>query len=51
MTGIIEGLRSSLFGRDFDWTAIGVSALITLLIVPLSAILFRRVEDSFADVI
>jgi len=51
MTGIIEGLRSSLFGRDFDWPAIGVSALITLFIVPLSAILFRRVEDSFADVI
>jgi len=51
MTGIIEGLRSSLFGRDFDWAAIGVSALITLFIVPLSAILFRRVEDSFADVI
>ena len=51
MTGIIEGLRSSLFGRGFDWFAIGVSALITFFIVPLSAIFFRRVEDSFADII
>lgn len=51
MTGIIEGLRSSLFGRAFDWPAIAVSALITLLLVPLSAIFFRRVEDSFAEII
>jgi homopolymeric O-antigen transport system permease protein len=51
MTGIIEGVRSSLFGKPFDWPAIAVSAAITLLIVVLSSVLFQRVEDSFADVI
>lgn len=51
MTGIIEGLRSSLFNKAFDWPAIAVSALITLLIVPLSALYFRSVEDSFAEIV
>ncbi len=51
MTGIIEGVRSSLFARAFDWPAIAVSALITLLLLPLSAFLFRRVEDTFAEII
>jgi lipopolysaccharide transport system permease protein len=51
MTGIIESVRSSLFGRPFDWPVIAVSAAITLLIVLLSSLLFQRVEDSFADVI
>ena len=51
MTGIIEGVRSSLFGRPFDWPVIAVSAVITLLIVGFSSFLFQRVEDSFADVI
>lgn len=51
MTGIIEGLRSSLFGRPFDWPAIVTAILIILLIVPLSALYFRRVEDSFAEVV
>jgi lipopolysaccharide transport system permease protein len=51
MMGIIEGLRSSLFNKPFDWPAIAVSALITLLIVPLSAIYFRSVEDSFAEIV
>jgi ABC-type polysaccharide/polyol phosphate export permease len=51
MTGIIEGVRSSLFERPFDWPVIAVSTVITLLIVGFSSFLFQRVEDSFADVI
>ena len=51
MTGIIEGTRSSLFGRPFDWTAIGVSLLVALFVIALAAYFFRRVEDGFADVI
>src|SRR5687767_2304964 len=30
LTGIIEAYRSSLFGRAFDWSALGISALITI---------------------
>jgi lipopolysaccharide transport system permease protein len=51
MTGIIEGTRSSLFGRPFDWTAIGVSLVVALFVIALAAYFFRRVEDSFADII
>jgi lipopolysaccharide transport system permease protein len=51
MTGIIEGVRSSLFGRPFDWAAIGVSLIVSLLITGISVFYFRRAEDSFADVI
>ncbi len=51
MTGIIEGFRTSMFGTTFDWMAILFSIVITLSLVVSSAYLFRRVEDSFADII
>lgn len=51
MAGIIEGFRSSLFGRPFNWTALLVSAAITLVVLVYSAYSFRRMEKSFADVI
>jgi lipopolysaccharide transport system permease protein len=51
MTGIIEGTRSSLFGKPFDWTAIGASLVLALFVIALAAYFFRRVEDGFADVI
>lgn len=51
MAGIIEGFRASLFGRAFNWTALGVSAAITLCVLVYSAYTFRRMEKSFADVI
>lgn len=51
MTGIIEGFRSALFGLPFDWTAIAVSIMVSLLIAVLSVFYFRRVEDNFADII
>jgi lipopolysaccharide transport system permease protein len=51
MTGIIEGVRASLFGSPFDWAAIGVSLIVSLLITGISVFYFRRAEDSFADII
>lgn len=51
LTGIIEGIRSSLTGRPFNWTAIAFSAGITLLTMPLAIKAFHRVEKSFADLI
>lgn len=51
MTGIIEGVRSSLFGRPFDWPAIAVSFAVSLFILGFAAFFFRRAEDSFADII
>lgn len=51
MTGIIEGIRASLFANSFDWTAIGVSFVVTVFIAGLSLYYFRRAEDNFADII
>ena len=51
LTGIVEGIRSSLTGRSFNWTAIAFSAGITLFTMPLAVKTFQRIEKSFADLI
>lgn len=51
MTGIVEGVRASLFGRDFDCTAMGFSAAVTLIITVLAVYYFKSTEDNFADII
>ena len=51
IVGIVEGFRSALFGRLFDWSALGRTTAIALLILIVSAYFFRRVERGFADVI
>jgi len=50
LTGIIEGFRSSLMGRAFNWRAIIVSSVVALTLFICSAFIFRRLEKSFADV-
>jgi lipopolysaccharide transport system permease protein len=51
MSGIIEGFRSSLFGRSFDWSAILAATALTLIFFFYSTYFFRRVEETFADVV
>lgn len=51
MSGIIEGYRSALFGLPFDWTAIGIAAAITVVVLIYAIYSFARVERSFADII
>jgi lipopolysaccharide transport system permease protein len=51
MAGIIEGYRSSLFGREMDWPMLGISAGITVALLVCSAYAFRRMEKTFADVV
>jgi lipopolysaccharide transport system permease protein len=51
MTGFIDGFRSALFNRPFDWRAIGLSTAITLALVVYAAFSFRKMEMRFADVI
>jgi lipopolysaccharide transport system permease protein len=51
VSGIIEGFRSALFGLPFNWRAIFVSFVITLLLLSCAAFWFRRMEREFADVI
>lgn len=51
MSSIIEGFRSSLLGTPFDWRALAIAAVITLLVFVYSAYSFRRMEREFADII
>lgn len=51
LTGIIETYRSSLFGRPFNWTALAISAAVTLAALIYSSYTFRRMEKSFADIV
>ncbi len=51
MTGIINGFRSALVGRDVDWSAISISTIIILVLLICSAYAFQRTEKNFADLI
>ena len=49
--GIIEGFRASLAGDAFNWKQVGISAVITSVLLVFSVYVFRRFEDTFADVV
>jgi lipopolysaccharide transport system permease protein len=51
LTGIIEGFRAALFGGVFDPTATLLAVVVTLLMLAVSYYLFRRIEETFADII
>lgn len=51
VAGIIEGFRASLTGHSFDWVQVSISAAITFLLFVFSVYIFRRFEDTFADVV
>ena len=41
LSGIIEGFRSALIGRTFDWAAIGVATAITMGLLISAVYIFR----------
>ena len=49
--GIIEGYRAALFGRAFAVKAIAISVVVTLVFLAFASRQFRRMEQSFADII
>ena len=51
LTGIIEGFRAALTGGTFDHTATLLSIFVTLIVLAFSFYLFRRIEETFADLI
>jgi lipopolysaccharide transport system permease protein len=51
MTGVLEGFRAALTGTGFDWPLIAVPSVVAPLLLALAFYLFRRLEDTFADVI
>jgi len=51
MTGIIEGFRSALVGRPFDWQAIAISAAVAVTLFVTGLLYFAKTERHFADII
>jgi|ERR1043166_618818 lipopolysaccharide transport system permease protein len=51
MTGVLEGFRSALAGLPFDWPHVALSALFAASLLACAYYVFRRLEDTFADVI
>ncbi|PYS79824.1 MAG: phosphate ABC transporter permease [Acidobacteria bacterium] len=51
MTGILEGFRAALTGLDLDWRSAAVSAAVAAALLAVAFYVFRKLEDTFADVI
>ena len=51
LAGIIDGFRAALTGRAFDWPAVAAATVITFALLLVSLYAFRRIEETFADVI
>ncbi len=51
MVGVVEGFRWALFGSQPPGAMLGVSAVVALLLLVCGAYYFRRMEQTFADVV
>ena len=51
LAGIIEGFRAALLGGNFDRTATTLAVLMTFALLAFSFYHFRRIEETFADLI
>jgi lipopolysaccharide transport system permease protein len=49
--GLILNFRLALLGGPIDWPALGVSAAVSVVLLLLGCLYFRRVEQRFADII
>jgi len=52
MAGIVEGMRACLFSaRSMPWTLVGISWSVTVVLLIVGALYFRKTERSFADIV
>jgi lipopolysaccharide transport system permease protein len=51
IAGIIEGFRAALTGQPFNWFQLSLATGITVTLLLFSVYVFRRFEDTFADVV
>ena len=51
LTGIVEAFRSAIFGKPFDFAALGISIFMIIIIMIYSIYNFRRMERGFADIV
>lgn len=51
MVGMVNGFRASLLGLTPDWTMVGISAAVSIIILIFGVAYFRRAEDEMADIL
>jgi lipopolysaccharide transport system permease protein len=51
LTGVLEGFRAAITGTAFDWPLVAVPAAAAPVLLCVAFYVFRRLEDTFADVI
>ena len=51
LTGIIDAYRYAVLGRPLDWTNLGISVGLVLVMLFIGLMVFRRMERHFADVV
>lgn len=51
LTGIFENFRAAIFNTEFDFFGLIISLVITALLIIGGLLIFRRMEDDFADLI
>jgi lipopolysaccharide transport system permease protein len=51
MTGLVENFRRGVLGTSFDIPALVAPAILTLILLPIAYLIFKRVEATMADVI
>jgi lipopolysaccharide transport system permease protein len=51
LTGLIDGFRQALFGTAVAWHELGISVVVTFLLLTYSAFAFRSMERNFADIV
>jgi lipopolysaccharide transport system permease protein len=49
--GLIANFRAAVLGRPFDFYALAVSTAVSLLLLAIGCMYFRRMERSFADIV
>lgn len=49
LVGVVEAWRGALLGTPFDWRTLAVSCASTAAIALVALLVFRRMEDDFAD--
>lgn len=51
LVGILEGFRGALFGTAIDWAVVGVSVVSITVLLLVALVVFKQMEDDFADLI
>lgn len=51
LTGVLSLYRAAFLSRDVDWAAVGLSVLVSSLLLVLGLLVFRRRSDEFADLV